>query len=153
MMNNSSLSHPIMPECIYSLSFSLATTTLHHFLFSSSAISLLYIELQPIPYTHYTTTPQNPPQNSHSIQIILMQLLYKCVNIYVYIYQINLPINLIEKFIGDKYNSDGEKQIAEYIEFYHLKKGYMLTFNFNQNKKIGVNEVMYGDIIIVEAVV
>jgi hypothetical protein len=82
-----------------------------------------------------------------------MQLLYKCVNIYVYIYQINLPINLIEKFIGDKYNSDGEKQIAEYIEFYHLKKGYMLTFNFNQNKKIGVNEVMYGDIIIVEAVV
>jgi hypothetical protein len=79
--------------------------------------------------------------------------LYKCVNIYVYIYQINLPINLIEKFIGDKYNSDGEKQIAEYIEFYHLKKGYMLTFNFNQNKKIGVNEVMYGDIIIVEAVV
>jgi hypothetical protein len=54
---------------------------------------------------------------------------------------------------GDKYNSDGEKQIAEYIEFYHLKKGYMLTFNFNQNKKIGVNEVMYGDIVIVEAVV
>jgi hypothetical protein len=54
---------------------------------------------------------------------------------------------------GDKYNSDGEKQIAEYIEFYHLKKGYMLTFNFNQNKQIGVNEVMYGDIVIVEAVV
>jgi hypothetical protein len=54
---------------------------------------------------------------------------------------------------GDKYNSDGEKQIAEYIEFYHLDKGYMLTFNFNQNKKIGVNEVMYGDIVIVEAVV
>jgi hypothetical protein len=54
---------------------------------------------------------------------------------------------------GDKYNSEGEKQIAEYIEFYHLKKGYMLTFNFNQNKKIGVNEVMYGDIVIVEAVV
>jgi hypothetical protein len=54
---------------------------------------------------------------------------------------------------GDKYNSDGEKQIAEYIEFYHLKKGYMLTFNFNQNKQIGVKDVMYGDILIVEAVV
>ena len=39
------------------------------------------------------------------------------------------------------------------LEFYHLNKGYMLTFNCNKNKKIGVNEVKYGDKIIIEAVV
>jgi hypothetical protein len=54
---------------------------------------------------------------------------------------------------GEKYNADGEQQIAEYIDFYHLKKGYMLTFNFNQKKQIGVREVQYGDVTIVEAVV
>jgi hypothetical protein len=54
---------------------------------------------------------------------------------------------------GDKYNSDGEQQIAEYIDYYHLKKGYMLTFSFNKNKQIGVREVQYGDVTIIEAVV
>jgi hypothetical protein len=54
---------------------------------------------------------------------------------------------------GDKYNSDGEQQIAEYINYYHLKKGYMLTFSFNKNKQIGVKEVQYGDVTIIEAVV
>jgi hypothetical protein len=54
---------------------------------------------------------------------------------------------------GDKYNSDGEQQIAEYINYYHLKKGYMLTFSFNKNKQIGVREVQYGDVTIIEAVV
>jgi hypothetical protein len=29
----------------------------------------------------------------------------------------------------------------------------MLTFNFNKEKKIGVNEVIYGDKVLVEAVV
>jgi hypothetical protein len=54
---------------------------------------------------------------------------------------------------GNKYNADGEKQISEYIDYYHLKKGYMLTFSFNKNKQIGVREVQYGDATIIEAVV
>lgn len=37
-----------------------------------------------------------------------------------------------------KYHSDGEKQIAEYLDYYNLKKGYMITFNFNKNKETGV---------------
>lgn len=54
---------------------------------------------------------------------------------------------------GPKYHADGEKQIAEYLDFYHLKKGYMLTFNFNKKKQIGIREVVIGDRILVEAVV
>jgi hypothetical protein len=56
-------------------------------------------------------------------------------------------------WMGEKYNENGEKQIAEYLDYYHLNKGYMLTFNFNKEKKIGVNEVIYGDKVLVEAVV
>lgn len=54
---------------------------------------------------------------------------------------------------GEKYHSDGEKQIAEYLDFYELKKGYMLTFNFTKNKKIGVAEKKFGDCVLIEATV
>jgi hypothetical protein len=54
---------------------------------------------------------------------------------------------------GAKYNEDGEKQISEYLDYYHLDNGYMLTFNFNKDKKVGVKEVSYGDKLLVEAVV
>lgn len=54
---------------------------------------------------------------------------------------------------GPKYHADGEKQIAEYLNYYDLKRGYMLTFSFNQNKKLGVREIQYGDRVLVEAVV
>ena len=26
----------------------------------------------------------------------------------------------------------GEKQLSDYLNYYHLKKGYMLSFNFNK---------------------
>lgn len=32
-------------------------------------------------------------------------------------------------------------------------KGYMLSFNFNKNKKIGVKEVVLGEKLLIEAVV
>ncbi len=54
---------------------------------------------------------------------------------------------------GQQYHDDGEAQIAEYLDFYHLKKGYMLTFNFTQSKQIGVVEKRYGDKTLVEATV
>ena len=54
---------------------------------------------------------------------------------------------------GQKYHADGEQQIAEYLDYYELKKGYMLTFNFNQDKKIGVVEKQYGDRVLIEATV
>lgn len=55
---------------------------------------------------------------------------------------------------GDAYNSRGEDQIAGYLEYYGLKKGYMISFNFNKKKKeIGVKEIAVGDKVLVEAVV
>lgn len=54
---------------------------------------------------------------------------------------------------GDAYRESGENQLADYLEYYHLKKGYLLIFNFNKNKKIGVSEIVHGDKILIEAMV
>ena len=54
---------------------------------------------------------------------------------------------------GNEYNERGERQLSEYLDYYHLKKGYMLSFNFNKKKEIGVKEITIGDKVIVEAVV
>lgn len=54
---------------------------------------------------------------------------------------------------GDEYNERGERQLAEYLEYYHKNKGYLLSFNFNQKKEVGVKEIQIGDKVIVEAVV
>jgi hypothetical protein len=45
-------------------------------------------------------------------------------------------------WMGEKYNENGEKQIAEYLDYYHLNKGYMLTFNFNKEKKTSLVRVL-----------
>lgn len=54
---------------------------------------------------------------------------------------------------GNAYNERGEEQLLEYLDHYHLKKGYMLSFNFNKRKEIGVKEIKFGDKVLVEAVV
>ena len=54
---------------------------------------------------------------------------------------------------GNAYNERGEQQLSDYLDEYHLKKGYMLSFNFNKNKKTGMKEIKLGDKTIVEAVV
>ncbi len=54
---------------------------------------------------------------------------------------------------GNAYNERGEEQLSNYLDYFHLKKGYMLSFNFNKKKEIGVKEIQLGDKIIVEAVV
>ena len=54
---------------------------------------------------------------------------------------------------GNAYNERGEKQLTEYLDYYHTKKGYMLSFNFNKGKTSGVKTLRFGDKEIVEAVV
>ena len=39
------------------------------------------------------------------------------------------------------------------IEYYKQNKGYLLSFNFNKNKKTGVNELDYNGKKILEVVV
>lgn len=54
---------------------------------------------------------------------------------------------------GDSYNKRGEQQLLDYLDAYHLNKGYMISFNFNKKKEVSVKEIRLGDKIIVEAVV
>ncbi|WP_026659491.1 AAA-like domain-containing protein [Butyrivibrio sp. AC2005] len=54
---------------------------------------------------------------------------------------------------GERYNESGEKQISEYLDYFGLNTGYMLSFNFNKNKEIGVQQVHVGDKLLYEATV
>jgi hypothetical protein len=54
---------------------------------------------------------------------------------------------------GERYNAEGEKQISEYLEYFGLSTGYMLSFNFNKKKETGVHPVMIGDKMIYEGTV
>ena len=54
---------------------------------------------------------------------------------------------------GEEYNNRGEKQLMQYLDDYHQKKGYMVSFNFNKNKQIGVHDIVLGDKTLIEAVV
>ncbi|MDE6619439.1 MAG: 9-O-acetyl-N-acetylneuraminate esterase [Lachnospiraceae bacterium] len=54
---------------------------------------------------------------------------------------------------GKEYNERGENQLAEYLDYYHKDKGYLLSFNFNQQKEIGVKEIQVCGKTIIEAVV
>ena len=51
---------------------------------------------------------------------------------------------------GDRYNEEGEKQIIEYLDYWKLDTGYMLSFNFNKNKETGVKRLEIGDKVLFE---
>ena len=51
---------------------------------------------------------------------------------------------------GERYNEEGEKQISEYLDYYGLDTGYMLSFNFNKKKEQGVKRVQLGSKILFE---
>lgn len=53
----------------------------------------------------------------------------------------------------NEYNERGKKQLADYLDYYKKDRGYLLSFNFNKSKEIGVKELSIGDKIIIEAVV
>lgn len=54
---------------------------------------------------------------------------------------------------GEKYHAEGEQQLADYLDYHHLKKGYLLTFNFNQEKETGIKHVQFGDKELIEVTV
>ena len=54
---------------------------------------------------------------------------------------------------GDSYNEQGEGQLSAYLDYFGLERGYLVSFCFNKDKKVGVREVSVGSRTIVEAVV
>ena len=53
---------------------------------------------------------------------------------------------------GEEYNRRGGQQLTEYLDYFRQNKGYMLSFNFNKQKEVGVKTFLIGDKTIVEAV-
>ena len=53
---------------------------------------------------------------------------------------------------GPRYNADGEKQLSEYLDYFGLSTGYMLSFNFNREKEQGVHQVHVGEKLLYEGV-
>lgn len=54
---------------------------------------------------------------------------------------------------GNEYNERGEQQLTDYLDYFHLQKGYMLSFNFNKKKEPGLKEIRLGGKTLIEAVV
>lgn len=54
---------------------------------------------------------------------------------------------------GQEYNKRGEQQLAGYLDDFHIDTGYMLSFNFNKSKQIGIHEIDLDGRKIIEAVV
>ena len=54
---------------------------------------------------------------------------------------------------GNAYHERGERQLLEYLEAYQLERGYLLSFDFNKKKEVGVKEIQLGERVLVEAVV
>ena len=54
---------------------------------------------------------------------------------------------------GNAYNERGEKQLAEYLEYFHLDKGYLVSFCFNKSKESKVVEQRVNGKQLIEAIV
>lgn len=54
---------------------------------------------------------------------------------------------------GNEYHMRGIQQVFEYLEYYKEDKGYLLSFNFNKNKKSGIGDLEYQGKRILEVVV
>ena len=52
---------------------------------------------------------------------------------------------------GERYNEKGEQQIIGYLDYFGLDTGYMLSFNFNKEKKTGVERISIGGKTLFEA--
>lgn len=51
---------------------------------------------------------------------------------------------------GEQYNRRGREQLAEYLEVYHLDRGYLLCFCFHGRKETGIRETECGGKTILE---
>lgn len=54
---------------------------------------------------------------------------------------------------GTAYHDSGEQQLMEYLDLYHLNRGYLISFNFNKEKQSGVHEISIDGKVLVEAIV
>ena len=88
-----------------------------------------------------------------------------CQTVFFWHYFWNVRINLVIDYLGrqyvvelkiwrgNSYNERGEQQLKEYLDYFRVQEGYLLSFCFNKNKQPGIQDVTIGDRTICEAVV
>ena len=54
---------------------------------------------------------------------------------------------------GNSYHEQGEKQLKEYLDYFRLEQGYLVSFCFNKDKQPGVRDVLVDGKEICEAIV
>lgn len=54
---------------------------------------------------------------------------------------------------GNSYNERGEQQLKDYLDYFRVQEGYLVSFCFNKNKQPGIRDVAVGDRTICEAIV
>ena len=54
---------------------------------------------------------------------------------------------------GERYNAEGEKQIIDYLDYWGLDSGYMLSFSFKKKKQPGIERVKIVDKVLFEGIV
>ena len=54
---------------------------------------------------------------------------------------------------GEAYHEKGEQQLANYLDYYHLDRGYMLTYSFNKSKNSSLTTKTIQDKTLIEAFV
>ena len=54
---------------------------------------------------------------------------------------------------GEEYNTQGEQQLCEYLDYYHIDTGYLLSFNFNKNKQTGMRTHNINGRTIIEGII
>ena len=54
---------------------------------------------------------------------------------------------------GEEYNNRGEQQLIGYLEDYHQDTGYLVSFNFNKKKQVGIHEITIENKTLIEVVV
>lgn len=77
----------------------------------------------------------------------------------------NERMDLVIDYLGERHVTElkiwhgkvchekGEKQLAGYLDYYHLNKGYLLTYSFNKNKKPGMTQAVVNGKTLVEVLV
>ncbi len=51
----------------------------------------------------------------------------------------------LKRWSGDKYHQKGLQQLSDYLDIYSLKKGYLLIYDFNKNKKYKEEQILFKD--------
>ncbi|MBQ9356919.1 MAG: AAA-like domain-containing protein [Prevotella sp.] len=54
---------------------------------------------------------------------------------------------------GNSYQEHGRQQLSDYLDYYHLEEGYLVSFCFNKDKEPGLRELSLGNRTIIEAIV